>query len=155
GPYDASGPTAENQIGWHRNTGKPQAPTLFVPADQYRKEYHRPGILPHLIARGNVGTALKDWEEEERRRQPPPPPPTLTLLLSEDGILAQKQGGQTLLRHHRARLHLVVTDCEPEQIDTAEWQLNDGQWAPLRPEFGGEWSADLSQVAWKRGTHKI
>src|SRR5262249_35394505 len=99
GPYDASGPTAENQIGWHRNTGKPQAPTLFVPADQYRKEYHRPGILPHLIARGNVGTALKDWEEEERRRQPPPPPPTLTLLLSEDGILAQKQGGQTLLRH--------------------------------------------------------
>src|SRR5262249_11434197 len=51
GPYESSGPRAERLLGWHFNTGKPDAPAAFAPAERYHKQYHREGILRHLVAR--------------------------------------------------------------------------------------------------------
>src|SRR5205823_4516867 len=42
GPYDAGDAAdAEQYVGWHQNTGKPETPVSFRPARAYRKEYRR------------------------------------------------------------------------------------------------------------------
>ena len=78
GPYDASSPKAEKFLFWHFNTGDPQAPTRTASADQYRKQFHRPGILEKLIERGDGRVeaielprpVLALWAEEQGRRLP-------------------------------------------------------------------------------------
>src|SRR5262249_59374456 len=54
GPYDYSAETAENLIGWHKNTGRVEGPVEFQKADVYRKEFHTPGLLGQLLGQGNA-----------------------------------------------------------------------------------------------------
>src|SRR5262249_22188512 len=64
GPYEVSDARIEEQLGWHKNTGNAAAPTAFAPLAQYRKDYHRPGILAALVAKGNLPDALKALETD-------------------------------------------------------------------------------------------
>src|SRR5262249_12259665 len=54
GPYEASDPQAERQIGWHFNTGERAQPVRFAAADQYHEMFYRPGLLARLVARGRL-----------------------------------------------------------------------------------------------------
>ncbi len=60
GNYDLSDLAAENLLGWHFNTGRPEAPTSFAVAANYRKS-RCAGLLDEVILGGP--------------RPPPPPPP--------------------------------------------------------------------------------
>src|SRR5262249_12515350 len=72
GMYDASRPQAERYLGWHFNTGKPGDPTAFALIEQYRKDYHKEGLLKHLIARANLDDALKALSKPAVQRPLPP-----------------------------------------------------------------------------------
>jgi DNA-directed RNA polymerase subunit beta' len=62
GPFDSSRPEAERYIGWHENTGNPEAPAVrFSLAQAYRKDNYKPGILADLAAYGDPGPAIDAW----------------------------------------------------------------------------------------------
>ena len=67
GPYDTSGPQGESRLGWHINTGKPDAPTSFAKADQYAEaEYFEPGLLKQVVERrASLAAALDELKKEE------------------------------------------------------------------------------------------
>jgi hypothetical protein len=68
GPYDCSGPAAEEHLGWHTNTGDPAAPVSYAPARDYRNEYYREGILRYLAAEADLGRAVQRWNNDRSNR---------------------------------------------------------------------------------------
>ncbi|MCS6853002.1 MAG: hypothetical protein NZ700_17740 [Gemmataceae bacterium] len=150
GPYDSSGPQAERYLAWHFNTGQPGEPTRCALADQYRKEYHREGLLTLLNETGNLSDALAAWEADRRRQ--PLPPPTLTVWLAELGPGAPVDGqGHLLVRQPRQALQLAIDDFPAEGVASVEYRLDQGPRQPL-PRVGGEYRADLPEL--KPGVHR-
>lgn len=126
GPFETSGRRAERYVGWHFNTGDPQAPAAFALIDQYRKEYYRDGILNFLIARGDLAPALKDWQDQ--RRGEALPRPKMTLYADEVGPDPDKRNGlgQVVTRQLPVTVKLAVDDFPPEMLDTIQWQVDGG-----------------------------
>src|SRR5262249_57425053 len=96
GPYDSSRAEAERYLGWHINTGKPESPTRFAEAGQYQKEYQRPNLLKHLVARGRLDQALEDWDRETKAKKQARklPEPSLNMRIAEAGPDPQRLDGQ-------------------------------------------------------------
>jgi WD40 repeat protein len=155
GQYDSSAPAADRLIGWHFNTGDPQQPVRFATADQYRKEFRRERILSHLVAQGSLSPALKAWEEEDRRR--PRPQPKMTLWIEEIAPDPRTVGvaGPVLLRQRQATLKLAIDDFPLERIGAVSWQFDGLAWQSFEPDPGSVRSANLSQIPWQRGEHRI
>lgn len=149
GPYDCSDRDAEKLLGWHENTGKPEAPVRFATAAEYRDKNHKPNILRYLIEQGNAGQAIEAWEKERRAQLPPP---KMTPWVREGERVADADArGRTLLRRPRGSLMLTLHDLPRGTVDSVSWQLDGRPAGQLKPETEREWSADLAGVAWKRG----
>lgn len=150
GPYEASARKAERHIGWHVNTGQPKEPATFALADEYRKENYKPGILKRLIDKGSLTGAMIDSQQPRDLKKPP----TLILELVADGAAPKQVGGKALLQQGRARLNLTIPDFD-DPLHSVEWRLDNGELQPFTQALSGTWSADLAQVKWERGIHKL
>ena len=153
GPYDTGTLKAERQFGWHLNPAEPGGPVVHAGANQYRAEFRKPGIVRHLLERGNLADALQDWDG------PRVPRPKIGLGIDELGPAAPRRNGRILVR--RPNLHLlagVANSAFPaDRIATMEWRLDDGPWRPFTgmEDAGRSRTADLSAAPWTRGNHEL
>jgi WD40 repeat protein len=156
GPYEVSTPDAERHLGWHINTGRPEAPTSFVrfnKAADYREMYNIKGILKALVRKGEIPDNRADDFDPSLR-------PKVTVLVGEvalDPAQADARGHIPVQTTQRM-LHVTVHEFPRRYIRSVAWQL-DGQdgdaWQPLERSADLEWSADLSRARWQRGVHRI
>ncbi len=151
GPYDSKNRASERLIGWHANTGKPEAPVSFRPAEQYRREFRREGILRHLVARAALAPALDDWNREA------PPRPNLVLWIDEAGVrpAERDKDGRAVVRGPRMTLRLAVDNIPPEKVASVRWQLDGGEPRDFGKDFESELAAVLPTLALKRGPHEV
>src|SRR5262245_1779844 len=144
GPYDYSAETAENLIGWHKNTGRVEGPVEFQKADVYRKEFHTPGLLGQLLGQGNA------------RR--PEGKPVLTVWIEELGLRPPlfDDRGRPILRRPPVTLAASVDNVDPEKISFLRWQTGRDDWQEFTEDLGSIRKVDLSdRVRWTRGEHRI
>lgn len=154
GPYDSGDRKAERWIGWHFNPTKSDAAATFdSPADQYHKEFHREGILRHLVAQGAIGPALREWDRDDMRK--PLPKPVMKPWIGEAGPNPEKAGGAAVVRVAPKMLKLLVGNFPADRIAKLEWQINDGPRRPFAAGDGIERSADVSNETWKRGASTV
>jgi WD40 repeat protein len=129
GPYDRSSDSAERFLGWHFNVGKPQEPTRFAAARDYRTDFHEPRLLPALARTASLPEAL------ELLRQKPVPQTSLDTGVFDDGIgpLPPGQGGQVLVRHREVviDLHVGGANLRENQVETITRQVGKGKTEPL------------------------
>lgn len=149
GPYEASSRGAERLIGWHFNTGRPEMPTSFALADQYRDTYYRPGILRDVIAAGGFKPAPA---------APPLGRPNLSFWLQEAGQPPEQldERGQGRLTRPQTQLSFSLDALPVDKVESVRWQIVGD---PVLRDFARsgpeEWSADLSAFVWKRGEHAV
>jgi WD40 repeat protein len=157
GPYDSSGANADRNIGWHfNNTDQPEGPSSFAFANEYRKQ-RREGILKHLVGRGSLPPALKDWEDEDQQK--PLSRPKMSGWIDEIGPDPEKRDarGQFLLRRGPATLKVAVDDFPLDKVDKLQWQVV-GDAAGLQDfseELGRERTTNLPQVLARPGVYRI
>jgi WD40 repeat protein len=153
GPYDISHQRAEQYLGWHFNTGRPEAPARLARADQYRKLFRR-GILQRLVAEGKL---------------PPPEPaaapprPGMTLWLEGEGreMLRPDARGRFLVQEPRVRLKLALDNYPTEKlddwIDWVKWQVMTpsgvSELVPFGPAVRREYTAELTRA--QRGLVRV
>jgi WD40 repeat protein len=153
GPYEASTPRAERHLGWHINTGQPEAPTSFTSfanAAKYREKYYRKGILNKLIAAGDLAKVAKEKPREL-------PPPRIALLVG-DVLLDPARAddtGRISVQTAEAALRVAVSEFPRDKVRSVSWALDGGKAQAFDPPEGLEWSADLPRDGWKRGAHRI
>jgi WD40 repeat protein len=162
GPYDVSGPRAEERLGWHTNTGKPEAPTTFADADAYRKEYHRKNLLKYVLAAADLGKGLKAWEASPDGPRPPPEPEP-NVSLGGKGAAADP-AGPNRFRVSDSAVTLDV-DLNPgypvEATDVLTWRATGPTGekikatAPLVRAGENRWQADISELGWRRGDYSF
>jgi hypothetical protein len=151
GHYDASDRKTERLIGWHFNTGQPDAPAEFALADQYRGDYYREGILKHLVAEGSLSPALRAWEKEDRAKEWPRPKMTVwSHPLGPDPAHVDARG-ETLVRHPQDLLMMAVDDFPLRKLESVTWQVDGGPVRAFDAAPTRERSADLSRLPWKAG----
>lgn len=154
GPYDASTPRAERYLGWHFNTGKPDAPTAFARADQYRKEYQRPGILQYLLAEGSLSGALDSWKKEMERRRLPAP--KTGMWFEELGPQPRRLQGRVLVQGLKAvTIKVAVNDFPADHLQSIQWCLNDGAWQDLPVGKDQLHQVALTKLGESRGRHRV
>src|SRR5262249_11366488 len=108
GPYDVSGQRAETLLGWHRNTGRGEAPAQFAPAGEYRRLFYRQGLLKELIASGDLPPPRRGQRDSR---------PDIGLVLDDDGKLPPADGGGVVaVRSNRVTLRLKVGGGSPEDL---------------------------------------
>jgi WD40 repeat protein len=135
GAYEASGPGAENYIGWHIGTDKPERPTTFALAKEYHKEYFRDGALRELLRTGNLKPLAP----------PPPPKPRMTLWIGEPdaGPSDRDAQGRYVLKRRKATLHLQLDDFPRDLVDSITWEMDEGKPGTLTAASDQDWVADL------------
>ncbi len=157
GPYEVSADGAERYLGWHFNTGKADDPTSFARVDQYKKDHEKKGILQKLVRHGRLEPALEEWKKGEVAV---PPDPRIGIVgLPADG---PKIAGRLLIRRSDEKLRLTLNpDFRDERVTAATWMIRrageEFAGAPLKfdPQPDREWTADLAQIKWQRGTYEI
>lgn len=159
GPYDASRPEAERNLGWHINTGKAEAPTRFAEAGQYKKEYHRPDLLKYLVAKGKLDVALEEWDRDNKIKKEGKklPEPQINLRLAEAGPDPLRKDGEVVVRQAPRTLRLAIDNFATDDVGAVTWTVA-GLAADSRPfatGFDREWTADVSKLGWKRGSYKV
>jgi WD40 repeat protein len=153
GPFETSGRRAERYVGWHFNTGDPDAPATFALIDQYRKEYYRDGILNFLVNRGDLAPALKDWSDQ--RKGEALPRPKMTMYADEVGPDPDKRNGlgQVIVRQLPVTVKLAIDDFPPDMLDTIQWQVDGG---PLENFPVGVSARERGvDLALPRGLHRV
>jgi WD40 repeat protein len=155
GFYESSGPRADRHFGWHFNRGDPAAPTAFALAEEYRKDHYREGILKHLMDRRSLVPALQAWEAALRSQKLPKP--TLTLWIEDESLEPRKADGQgrVLVQEPGVRLKLAIDNFPLDRIEALSWQFDDTPARRFDRGSGRDRSADLSELAWTRGDHRL
>src|SRR5262249_45044350 len=129
GPYDTNDPGQGGRyIGWHRNTGKANVPTLFAEADKDHKQFYRDRILHYLLERGKVSEAVEDWKKEKQGKGP-----HIDLWmagLDPRRLVDRDRPAVTQLKE--LKLQTKVSDIHPARVEKVEWQVFP------RGEKGGE-----------------
>jgi hypothetical protein len=155
GAHEASDRDAERFLVWHFNTGKADAPTRSVLADQYRKEDYRPGILKSLVAQASLDKALKAWEDEQQTKRLTKPGLNLGI---NDAWLDPKlvdARGHFLIRQPPQALRLAINNFPLDRISKVTWQLNVGKLLPFDDDSGQERVASLKAMTWKPGIYRV
>jgi WD40 repeat protein len=153
GPYATSGARAEQYLGWHINTGKPEAPTSFAKAAEYRGKYYKEGLLKHLVARAALAPALQDLKKEEEAKLPPDP---RVLVQLGDEVLDPTRAdsdGLIPVRPRQLTLRVQVDELPADKIGAVEWEIDGKGLHRFEPSAGAEWSADLPR--WDSGKHTV
>ncbi len=148
GPYDSSDRTVERLIGWHENKGTIERPAVrFSLAEEYRRDYFKPGILKDLLDYGNPGQALDAWNWRLRQTREP----HLSLEILADGLpLRPDAHGRLVVTQPEVVAGLTLDQLPPDEVRTVEWRWND-QRGRFTPAGAREWTADLASLPWKRG----
>jgi WD40 repeat protein len=162
GYYESSSPAVEDYIGFQVNSADaPEKASTFAPAPEYRKKLYKEGILRHLVGRGNLSAALKDWDEEDKAK--PRPQPKMALYIDERGQDPANLDvrGQVLVRGAPVTLMVHVSDAEPDRLQFVRFQVGQAGDAPgamkdmeFRPAKG-EWAADLADVVKTPGVYRV
>ncbi|HMF11549.1 MAG TPA: WD40 repeat domain-containing protein, partial [Gemmataceae bacterium] len=148
GPYQSSQPDIERHLGWHFNTGRPDAPVAFAGAAQYRDKYFRPGLIDSLIKTGQP--------PEGKRADLPLPRPILDLVVDGSELVPGGTAEDVLLRKPPERASLVVENLTTEQIEKVELTLDGTPLVGLQPQDDGTtWSASLDAARWRRGEFRL
>jgi WD40 repeat protein len=149
GPYEASDRQGAGQyVGWHLNTGKTEAPTSFTLLGDYQKDLYRENILRYLLERGSLAEALQDWKRE------PVPRPGMTLRLESDEPVRADREGRPLVQRP-GTLHADVCGISLSKIERVQWQFDDAPPRAFDQIRGGDYSADLARLNWKRDPHTL
>lgn len=158
GPYDVSSEKTERLMGWHRNPALPKdgemtnAPT-FSKVKEHRKEMYRKGLFSELIVAGDLPEAIRRQLRERL------PQPALDAEISEQERLplARDNKGVQILQRTPATLYVAIDgDFEPGFISWVRWRTGPkAKWQDFTEEQGNELRADLSDLNWKRGYHRI
>lgn len=148
GPYDSSDRGVERLIGWHENKGTIERPAVrFSLAEEYRRDYFKPGILKDLLDYGNPGQALDVWNRRLRQTREP----HLSLDILADGApLRPDAHGRLVVAQPEVVASLSVDQLPPDEVRSVEWRWND-QRGRFTPTGAREWTADLAALPWKRG----
>jgi WD40 repeat protein len=153
GPYDFSDRDAERLLGWQQNTNDPKRPTLFAEAAQHRAIYYKPDILRYLVAAADTAPAIEKWQRDHPEK---PREPKMTLWIKELGLEPPMDAaGRVLLGQPQVTLQLALNELPAEQIRSIVWQRDDKERGAFEKNDDGDWSADLSKLAWKRGNYKL
>ncbi len=150
GPFD-TGDVArcERCIGWHRNTGRPEAPVSFSLAKRYHDEYYREDLLRHLVHTGALPAALDRWKKVA------PPPPQMSLWVDELGADPPRDGqGNPIARRLPLTLKATVYGTPLAKLQWVRWRMGGGDWRDFE-QGGQQLSADLSEGKWGRGLHRV
>jgi WD40 repeat protein len=153
GPYADSGRQAERLLGWHINTGKPDAPASFAKAGEYRARYYKEGLLGHVVDRAALAPALEDLKKEEEARLPPDP---RVLVRIDDEFLDPARAddkGYIAVQPRRLIAHVKVDDLPAELVKSVELSADGKEIRKIEPSSATEWSADLP--AWQAGEHAL
>jgi WD40 repeat protein len=159
GPYDVSGPVAENYLGWHTNTGDPAAPVSYVGAAAHRKEYFREEILRYLVEEADLGRALKKWNLDH----PTPPPKAALFIVPPEGIQLEDA---VWITKGPASVRVGINPDYPLDPDhELRWEIRRFDGLAVRGEgrkltgtarrIGPEWEIDLTGVEWQRGDYRL
>ncbi len=148
GPYDSSDRAVERLIGWHENKGTIERPVIrFSLADEYRRDYFKPGILKDLLDYGNPGQALDAWNRRLRQAREP----HLSLGILADGLALRPDAhGRLVIAQPQVTATLTLDQLPPEEVRSVGWRWN-GQHGRFQPVGEREWAADLAALPWKRG----
>jgi WD40 repeat protein len=139
GAYDASSRDAERYLGWHFNLLRAERPTSFAPADQYRDQYARKGLLQALLEKGNLADALASL--------PPPnlPPLRLTILVTDQRqVLAPDADDQVIVKNPKVTLQLRPTGPALKDLKALRLQINGREAEPLDPQKETDWTKELN-----------
>ncbi|MBL8796268.1 MAG: hypothetical protein JNM56_20380, partial [Planctomycetia bacterium] len=155
GPYDASGRDAERLLGWHKNTGEAQRPASFALAQEHREQNHKPDILKYLVAHGNAGQAFESWQKDhpDKAREP-----KMTFWIDEPGLPPDiDMQGRILLRQPPRKLYLSIHEMPLGKVRVVRWQLDGGRQGTFTSDSFDrkEWAAELGNIDWKRGEHRL
>ena len=147
GPYDSSDRSVERLIGWHENKGTIDKPAVrFSLAEEYRRDYFKPGILEDLLNYGNPGQALDAWNRRLRQSREP----HLSLDILADSLpLRPDAHGRLVVTQPQVAASLVLDQLPPEEVRSVEWRWND-QRGRFTPAGEREWTADLAALPWRR-----
>lgn len=149
GPYSASGRTAERFLGWHFNTGDPNAPTRFASAEGYRDEYETPRLLEFLYL----------YERLPDRKLPPPPAMSLQILNPERRPLAPEFDGLVPVSTSPLSVYFEANGKVSKRFETMEFILKPAggaeQMIPSKKIRPGEWEVPLDQFPLVRGANRI
>jgi len=153
GPYEDSGPRAETHLGWHINTGKPDAPTSFARAGEYRAKYYKEGLLGHLVARAGLAPALEDLKKEEEARLPPDP--RVLVRIGDEFLEATRADDKGIIAVQPRQLVLgvKVDDFPLDKIGGVELGVDGQGLQKIEPSSASEWSAELPP--WQSGEHTV
>ncbi|HTN74661.1 MAG TPA: WD40 repeat domain-containing protein, partial [Pirellulaceae bacterium] len=145
GPYQSSNEDVEQYLGWHFNTGRPEAPVAFARAAQYREKYFRDGLLDTLIKTG--------IPPENVQATAPLPRPSMELVLD---IGTMQPSGELLVREIPTRASLILNGISPEAVDKVELRQDGKVVAALQGQVDGTtWSTELDGKLWTPGTHQL
>jgi WD40 repeat protein len=148
GPYQSSQPEIERYLGWHFNTGRPDAPVAFAAAAQYRDKYFRPGLIDNLIKTGQP--------PQGRRADLSLPRPNLDLIVEGSEIAPGGDAEDVLIRKPPAKASLLVENLSADQIEKVELALDGKPLATLQPhDDGTTWSAVLDAARWRPGEFRL
>jgi WD40 repeat protein len=160
GYYESSSPAVEDFIGFQvNNADAAEKVSTFAPAPEYRKKLYKEGILRHLVTRGNLSGALKDWDDEDKAK--PRPQPKMTLYIDGLDPANLDVRGQILVREAPVTLVVYVNDAESDRLEFVRYQVGQIEGAPgvmKDLEFRatkGDWTADLGDVVNKPGVYRV
>lgn len=146
GPYESSGEQIDRWLGWHFNTGLPEAPARFALAGQY-PDLHREGLIAKLLQ----SPELPEPDDAPLRA------PDMSLWLEEAGQppATPDEKGLVRLGTTQAVLHATVDGLSPDLIDSVTWQVADGEPQPMQAATRQQWSAVLDNVPWQRRDYPV
>jgi WD40 repeat protein len=146
GAYDASGPDIEERIGWHFNTGQPEAPVRYALAAEYAR-LRRGGLLDELL-----------HHPEKAPTPPQDPPPELSLWIDPhdqdaDLPVAVVKGGPVRVDNCDLSLRASIDGLHSRLIRSVGWRAAKGELQPMTAldSIGRDFAADLSTQNWRRG----
>jgi len=150
GAFSSSGDAAEPSLGWHFNTGEPQAPVRYSSAREYREFYQTPDLLKLLFP-----------ETQKLPERQPPEAPGLSILLEDKGgqILDPDEQGEFLVRKadELKTLHVQAAgDSAIVPIRSVEWSRDadddaEARWSPAEPSGPREWTVAAAPFDGTRG----
>jgi WD40 repeat protein len=124
GYYDAT-PGGEWLMGWHVNNG-PDAMGTFHPAQDFRKELYRPGVIRRLLAEGSVAKALAAADRAAGRR-PGSKPVTVAEVLPPKirSVTARQEGKVIVVKATAEGVRGHVVESLQLRLDGRPWTGKD------------------------------
>lgn len=145
GNFDARGDNVDRWLGWHFNTGEPAQPARFAPVGEYRDGFYRRDLLQSLFDSQQL--VVTSAEEA---------PQLTTWLRHRDGTPVRSDyEDRPQFGSREIELVAEVKGVAERRLLGVTVAVDDADPIPLQSGASHEWTADLSRIAWQRGTHRL